>query len=286
MKEVVDRGCKEEGISIRALCKRAGMSAQNYYAMRRDRQRRQFDEDLIVELVKEQRRLHPRIGTRKLLVLLRPELEEAGIQIGRDRLFELLGERELLVARKRTWPKTTNSRHSLPVFRNLISDGEVNGANQVWVSDLTYIRTEEGFMYAAVIMDRFSRKIVGAHIGDSLEAQGCIKALEMALADLPGECFPIHHSDRGSQYCCHEYVQRLQQRGLPISMTEENHCYENAHAERVIGILKGEYEMDATFRSKRQARESFYQAIDLYNSCRPHLSLNYAVPEQVHREVA
>jgi transposase InsO family protein len=284
--EVVEHGAQEAGIRISELCKRVGMSRQNYYAARRQRHRREIDEDLIVERVKEERRVQPRIGTRKLLFLLQPELEEAGVHIGRNRFFELLGFRGLLVERKHSWPKTTNSRHSLPVFRNLLNDREPTGPNQVWVSDLTYIRTAEGFMYGAVIMDKFSRKIVGAHIGDSLEALGCIKALEGALAELPANRFPIHHSDRGCQYCCHEYVRRLRERGLSISMTEQNHCYENAHAERVIGILKQEYEMDATFRTKRQAMAGFYQAVELYNYRRPHLSLNYAVPEQVHRQAA
>lgn len=280
MNRVAGNGSQAAGISM--LCKRVGMSRQNYYASRRQRQRREIDEDLIVELVNEERRVQPRIGTRKLLFLLQPELVEAGVTIGRDRFFELLGSRGLLVERKRSWPKTTNSRHSLPVFRNLLLEREPTAPNQVWVSDLTYIRTDEGFMYAAVIMDKFSRKIVGAHIGDSLEALGCIKALDIALADLPANRFPIHHSDRGCQYCCHEYVKRLQVRGLSISMTEQNHCYENAHAERVIGILKQEYEMDATFRTTQHAITSFHQAVALYNYRRPHLSLSYRTPGQVH----
>jgi putative transposase len=283
---VVESGAKEAGVYIGRLCERVGMSRQNYYAARRHRQRRRVDEDLVVELVNEQRRLQPRLGGRKLLYLVEPELTEAGVRIGRDRFFEVLGERGLLVERKRGWPKTTNSRHALPVFHNLVAGLELTGPNQVWVSDLTYIRTEEGFMYAAVVMDKYSRKIVGEHIGDSLEALGCVLALEMALRELPGNCFPIHHSDRGSQYCCHEYVEKLQARELAISMTEQNHCYENAHAERVIGILKQEYEMDATFKTKRQAREAFKQAVNLYNYRRPHLSLKYEVPAEVHGRAA
>jgi transposase InsO family protein len=262
------------------------MSRQNYYAARRLRQRREVDEALIVELVQRERRRQPRVGGRKLLHLLRADLEEAEVSIGRDRFFEVLAEHDLLVAPKPRGPHTTNSRHSLPVFRNLLKDREPTAPNQVWVSDLTYIRTDEGFMYGALIMDKFSRKIVGAHIGDSLEAAGCIKALEAALGELPSNRFPIHHSDRGCQYCCHEYVRRLRARGLSISMTEVNHCYENAQAERVIGILKQEYELGASFRTKRQAVRSFYQAIELYNHHRPHLSLDFAVPESIHRKAA
>lgn len=279
-------GGAHEGISIQALCDRVGMSRQNYYAVRKERHRREIDEGLIVELVKQQRREQPRLGSRKLLYLLEPELAAAGVAIGRDRFFEVLGKHDLLVEKKRTWPKTTCSRHSLPVFRNLVIEREPTAPNQVWVSDLTYIRTDEGFLYAAVIMDLFSRRIVGWHIGDSLESEGCLQALDMALGDLPADRFPIHHSDRGCQYCCHGYVERLTDRGLSISMTEKNHCYENAHAERVIGILKQEYEMDAAFKTKQQARAAFVQAIDLYNHRRPHLSLGYCTPAEVHARAA
>jgi len=283
---VVDQGAQNAGIHVSQLCARVGMSRQNYYAARRHRGRREIDEALIVECVRQERRLQPRIGVRKLLFLLQGALAEAGVAIGRDRFIEVLRAHGLLVERKRTWPRTTQSRHTLPVFYNLVAGLELTAPNQVWVSDLTYIRTEEGFLYGAVIMDRFSRKIVGAHIGDSLEAQGCIQALEAALADLPADRFPIHHSDRGCQYCCHDYVARLQERGLSISMTEQNHCYENAHAERVIGTLKQEYELDATFRTKEDAMRAFYQAVEVYNRFRPHLSLNYEVPARVHERAA
>ena len=286
MNEVVQQGGKEEGLSIRRLCGRVGMSRQNYYVARRYRQRRQIDEELVVKLVQTERQVQPRLGTRKLLYLLRPEWEKAGVSLGRDRFFNLLNDRKLLVDRKRAGPKTTNSRHSLPVFHNLIRDKEVTAPHQVWVSDLTYVRTEEGFLFASLITDMYSRKIVGGYIGDSLESIGCQKALEAALEQLPTGRFPIHHSDRGCQYCCHEYVERLQKRGLSISMTEEAHCYENAVAERVNGILKQEYELDATFRTQEQAREAFEQALRLYNERRPHLKLNYKTPSEAHRQAA
>lgn len=262
------------------------MSRQNYYAARRLRKRREVDESMIEELVKQERRQQPRIGGRKLLHLIRPDLEEAGVEIGRDRFFEVLADKNLLVVRKPGRAHTTNSRHSLPVFRNLLTDMEFNSPNQVWVSDLTYIRTDEGFLYAALITDKISRKIVGAHIGDSLEAEGCLKALDEALADLPEGKYPIHHSDRGCQYCCHAYVDRLRDHGLSISMTEVMHCYENALAERVNGILKQEYELDRTFRSKAQAKKAFKQAVWLYNHRRPHMSLDYRFPAEVHEEAA
>jgi transposase InsO family protein len=262
------------------------MSRQNYYAARRLRLRRQVDEDLIVELVRRERCVQPRLGGRKLLYLLQNDLKEAGIEIGRDRFFEVLAERDLLVAPKPGTPHTTNSRHSLPVFHNLLAGRSLCAPNEAWVSDLTYIRTDEGFLYAALITDAYSRKIVGAHIGDSLEAEGCLVALDKALGELPDGKKPIHHSDQGCQYCCHLYVERLQAREMPVSMTETLHCYENALAERVNGILKQEYDLDRTFRTKAQAMEAFEQAVHLYNHRRPHLMLGYRVPADVHKEAA
>jgi len=262
------------------------MSRQNYYAARRLRQRRQIDEEMILELVRSERKLQPRLGGRKLMRLISAGLNEAGVGIGRDRFFELLAESDLLVVPKPGTPRTTNSRHSLPVFHNLIAGKTVSAPNEAWVSDLTYIRTDEGFLYAALITDAYSRKIVGAHIGDSLEAEGCLHALEKALNKLPIGKHPIHHSDRGCQYCCHEYVNRLQSSGLAISMTQVMHCYENAQAERVNGILKQEYELDARFRTKAQARKAFDQAVWLYNHRRPHLKLDYRFPAEVHAEAA
>jgi transposase InsO family protein len=262
------------------------MSRQNYYAARRLRQRREVDEGMIVELVKRERRMQPRIGGRKLLHLLSPELAEAGVKVGRDRFFEVLAEADLLVVPKPGRPHTTNSRHCLPVFSNLLASRVLQAPNEAWASDLTYIRTDEGFLYASLITDAFSRKIVGYSIGDTLEAEGCLKALDLALSELSEDKHPIHHSDRGTQYCCHDYVDRLRSRNMPISMTEVMHCYENALAERVNGILKQEYEMDRTFRTKAQARVAFLQAVWLYNNRRPHLSLNYRFPADVHAEAA
>ena len=286
MNVVVDRGSKQAGISVSELCDRVKMSRQNYYAARRLRLRWQVDEGLILQLVRRERQTQPRLGGRKLLYLLQEDLEEAGVEIGRDRFFEVLAENGLLVAPKPGAPRTTNSRHSLPVFRNLLAGKVLKGPNEAWVSDLTYIRTDEGFLYAALITDAYSRKIVGAHIGDTLEAEGCLRALDQALGALLEGKKPLHHSDRGCQYCCHEYVNRLQARGLEISMTEVMHCYENALAERVNGILKQEYEMDRTFRTKAQAIKAFEQAVWYYNHRRPHTKLGYRFPADVHSEAA
>jgi transposase InsO family protein len=259
------------------------MTRQNYYARRKERQRKEIEADLVVQLVMAERQLQPRLGTRKLHSLYREELAQAGVKIGRDRMFEVLRERGLLVEPQRAeHPCTTNSYHCLPVFGNRIKDLEVKKPNEVWVGDLTYIPTEEGFVYLALLTDKKSRKIVGYHCGDSLEAQGCLCALEMALRDLPAGIFPIHHSDQGTQYCCHAYVDKLTEHGLTISMTERNHCAENALAERMNGILKSEYGLGRCWPSKAQARLAVDQAVQLYNTRRPHSALSFRVPADVH----
>ncbi len=258
------------------------MSRQNVYKGRRNRQRRAVDEQLIVELVRMERRIQPRLGGRKLYGMLKRELEEAGVKVGRDRFFEVLRAQGLLVEPLPRSPRTTYSRHSLPVFRNRLKERVVRGPNEAWVADLTYVRTEEGYLYLSVIMDAWSRKIVGRSVADTLEAEGALEALEQALGQLPREMRPLHHSDRGCQYCSHAYVERLERAGLEISMTERWHCYENAQAERVIGILKQEYYLGGTFRTKSQARRAIEEAIELYNRRRPHGALNNQTPEQVH----
>jgi transposase InsO family protein len=234
-------------------------------------------------LVREERRRQPRIGVRKLRYMVGERLRSAGVEVGRDRFFEVMRGAGMLVIKKARTKRTTQSRHSLPVFRNRVKGMELRGPNEVWVSDLTYVRTDEGFVYAAVIMDAWSRKVVGMHVGDSLESIGCQQALREALRDLPEGKSPIHHSDRGCQYCCHEYVAMLREAGMEVSMTEEMHCYENAQAERVIGILKGEYELDQTFQTKAGARAAAEEARTLYNTIRTHTALKYQVPSVAHR---
>jgi putative transposase len=264
------------------------MTRQNYYKQRSKREASEVDADLVVCLVREVRRRHPRMGYKKLYHLLGPRLKSLGVVVGRDRFGDVLRARGMLVPQLPRVPRTTDSRHSLPILRNLISDLEPTGPNQIWVSDLTYIRLEgDGkYAYLSLIMDLHSRKIVGYHCCDNLEAAGCVAALDRALIDLPADRYPIHHSDRGCQYCCHQYVDRLRSRDLPISMTEKNHCYENAFAERLNGILKQEYGLRLTFSDLKEARKMVAQAVWLYNSQRPHLSLSYRTPAEVHEPAA
>jgi transposase InsO family protein len=259
------------------------MTAQNYYARRCSRRRREVEVELVLALVRAEREQQPRLGGRKLYFMIAPELKAAGVKLGRDRLFEELGKVGLLVARKPSeWPKTTHFDPNLPVFKNLIKRRKVTGPNQVWVADITYIRTEEAFMCLALITDRWSRKIVGYHLGESLATAQVPKALAMALRGLKAGERPIHHSDRGCQYASHDYVAGVRKAGLRMSMTQSNHSAENALAERVNGILKLEYWLDANFASRPEARQATGHGIRMYNTRRPHTALKFATPEQVH----
>ncbi len=262
------------------------MSRQNFYKRRRTRQRRGVDESLIKKLVQAERALQPRLGGLKLYKLLSDEMCAAGVRVGRDRFLKTLKKQGLLLEPLPKAPRTTNSRHSLPVFRNIIKEMEVTGVNQVFVSDITYLRTRDEFVYLSLVTDVHSRKIVGYHLGETLEASETLTALEMALSELPEGASPIHHSDRGCQYCSHEYIKRLNKHGVKISMTEENHCAENALAERINGILKQEYAMKNEFGTLAQARAAVDEAVYLYNNRRPHRALQLRTPEQVYRAAA
>lgn len=262
------------------------MSRQNYYKTRKKRACQAIDEALIKRLVLDERALHPRMGGRKLLKILSPKLSKYGVSVGRDRFFKVLKRHNLLVEKLSSSPRTTNSYHTLPVFLNKVKDKDLTGTNQVWAADITYLRKRDTFMYLSLITDMYSRKIVGYHLGSSLDTEETLKALKMALRNKPKGSHPIHHSDRGCQYCSHEYVDALKQSGLHVSMTEQNHCSENALAERLNGILKQEYGLGYSFKKAHHMHQAVKQAVWLYNTKRPHCSLGLETPEYIHQLAA
>jgi putative transposase len=277
------------GLGIGLLCDSVGMTRQNYYKQRRLRVRESVDESLVLALIHRERRRHPRMGCRKLMHLLGADLESAEVKIGRDRFFALLGRHDLLIERRRNYARTTNSWHGFRVYPNGAKDLVLTGPHQLLVSDITYIRTLEGFMFLSLVMDAFSRAIVGYDSSDSLEMEGALRALSMAQDQLPGlrtTIRPMHHSDRGSQYCCAAYIAQLKENQMSISMTEANHCYENSRAERLNGILKQEYGLGATFKDKAGVQRAVGEAVELYNDHRPHGALGNRVPMSVHRDAA
>lgn len=285
MKAVVNSR-KETIASTEQVCNCFNLHRDAYYKYRERFKQRKAVENQILELVKEERKLQARVGTVKLLKELRSSFEALGIKVGRDRLFDILRAHDMLVKRKRFSCKTTDSYHRFHKYNNLVKDMEITATNQVWVSDITYIRTVNGFCYLALITDIYSRKIVGYDISDSLELAGCLRALKKAIASARPKAGLVHHSDRGIQYCSNQYVGALKNRGIRISMTEENHCYENAIAERVNGILKDEFYLDQCFFSTKNARTATKSAIKIYNNKRLHISLGYKTPNMVFKSVA
>lgn len=243
-------------------------------------------EKTVLSIVKNRRKSLPREGVRKLIKSLDYQFEKANLKVGRDTLFSILRKHNMLTHRKKYSCRTTNSLHRFYKYKNIIKDVEVNRPNQVWVSDITYIRTVRGFCYLALITDAYSRKIIGYDLSNSLELGGCIRALNKALYKTRSIEGLIHHSDRGIQYCSNVYTQILKRNRIAISMTEENHCYENALAERVNGILKDEFYLDQTFDSIEHAKRTTKNAIKLYNEIRLHLSLDFKTPNHVHQNAA
>jgi putative transposase len=257
-----------------------------YCKCRARNEHRESVDSKVIELVKVERNIQPRVGIRKLHRELRVAFCKSDIKVGRDRLFDILRVNDMLVNRKKASFKTTKSYHHFHKYSNLIKDLNITAPNQVWVSNITYITTVKGFCYLALITDLYSRKIVGYDISDSLELAGCLRALKKALANAKPAGGLVHHSDRGIQYCSKQYVSKLLKRKVKISMTEENHCYENAVAEGVNGILKDKFYLDQCFVNTSNAKVATRNAIDIYNNKRLHLSLGYKTPEHVYSKVA
>jgi transposase InsO family protein len=256
------------------------MTRQNYYKRRRVLTARAVDEQLVLDLVGRERGRQPRLGARKLLHVLGPEWKTAGVAMGRDRFLGLLRRHDLLVPHRARLARTTWSGHGFRVYPNLAKDLELKAPHQLLVADITYIRTREGFLYLSLMMDGFSRAVVGFDCSDSLEVEGALRTLRMAQRQLPAGSQTVHHSDRGIQYCCGAYVEALG--SLRASMTEQNHCYENGQAERLNGILKGEYGLGETFARKALVPPAVRESVKLYNWHRPHMALGYRTPMAVH----
>lgn len=238
----------------------------------------------VVGLVNEVRRQMPRLGTRKLQEVLQEEFMQEGLRVGRDKMFSILREAHLLIRPKRRYVQTTDSRHWMRQYPNLIQSLEIVRCEQVWVSDITYIPTDEGFGYLSLVTDAYSKKIMGYAFRLDLTKEGPLEALAMAIKRRRYPWEPLlHHSDRGYQYCSRDYVDLLEQNQIRISMTQNGNPYDNAIAERVNGILKNEFLLQDSFQFFALAARVIRESITIYNSQRPHLSLNLQTPDQVHQ---
>lgn len=243
-------------------------------------------ERIILQRVKQLRCILPHTGVRKLKIMLADPGYGLPINVGRDMLLKLLGENKMLVKPPKYFHQTTYSKHNLPSYPNLLKGKRITAVNQVWVSDITYLQLpDRKYHYLFLVTDYASRKIIGYALKNSLASEGAIEALQMAC-DLsnPDDGF-IHHSDHGVQYCSKNYLELLRKNNAQISMTGPNHCYDNAVAERVNGILKQEFGLGDIIPNLTAATKLTHQAITLYNNVRLHTSLGFKTPTLMYRSL-
>lgn len=276
---------KRQGPRLKQAIEVLGYSRDAYYKRRRRQRKQKVLESIVLDAVRAIRIKQPRVGTRKLLA----RLQSQQIQIGRDSLFKLLRNKDMLVCKKKKATRTTYSNHSYVVAPNRLKNLKVTRPLEVLVGDITYLRLEEGkFAYLYLLTDYYSRRIVGHHVSKDLSHYSALIALHKVVANVGEEQIKgaIHHTDRGCQYCCHDYLQVLAKYGIIPSMTDENHCYQNAVAERVNGILKDELDLDSEFTTFSSLKNAVDDAILVYNEERTHWSLHLKTPNQVFEYAA
>ena len=273
-----------EEFPVRRLCCFFQVTAQAYYKGLKESEKQTLQDDLIIDLVHQVRRGNNKMGGKKLYRVLQTDIHRIDASMGRDKFYNLLRRRSLLVKRRRKYAVTTNSFHRFRVYANELKDFVPQGPHQAWVCDITYVRITKGFVYLFLITDAYSRKIIGWQLSDSLALKGALEALSMAVRQCPCPDGLIHHSDRGFQYCSPEYINKLKDNGIQISMAQAGNCYENAMAERVNGILKDEYGLDQAFANQKHAYQATKQGIKAYNEQRPHWALSLQIPAKVHQQ--
>jgi putative transposase len=270
--------------NLSRLCTLSGYSRQAYYKGLVEKEQQAFVGQVIVQKVIAYRKVQVRIGGRKLLLLLKPFMQQHQLKIGRDAFFTLLRDNWLLIGkRRRGKPKTTYSNHWMRKYPNLAENLRPVCAGGLWVSDITYIDLYDGNGYLSLVTDAYSRKIVGYHLSEHLCASGPVTALEMAIGGCGDTTGLIHHSDRGVQYCCNDYIEILQKHQIGISMTQSGDPRENAIAERVNGILKTEVLKQEVFADITAAKAAITEAVETYNYLRPHSSVAMLTPALAHR---
>ena len=271
-------------MSINRSCQLFGYTRQAYYKRKKMRKENEQEEQQVLQLVQEKRLKMPRLGTRKLYFLLQEDFRQKALKLGRDKLFTLLRSHHLLIRPRKRYTKTTDSKHWLHKHKNQVAELEIVRPEQVIVSDITYILTDEGYSYLSLVSDAYSKQIMGHHLARDLKAEGPLQALKMAIKNRKYNQPLIHHTDRGLQYCCADYQQVLERAGIRPSMTEQYDPYQNAVAERINGILKDEFYIGDGFSSHEQAQQVIKEAIAVYNNLRPHQSCHLLTPKQMHQQ--
>ena len=267
------------------FCSLFGYTKQAYYKCSSGSKQHLIKEQQAKAAVLHLRRQMPRIGTRKLHFMLREQFKAAQIKVGRDKLFALLRTEGLLIIKRKKYTVTTNSKHWMHKYPNLIKELLIHRPEQLWVADITYMEAHESNSYLHLITDAYSKQVMGYELCNDMEASSTLKALQMAIGNRKYPQQPlIHHSDRGLQYCSKLYVNHLLKNKIQISMTENGDPYENAVAERMNGILKDEFGLSEKMDDLRDALQQTQQSIQIYNKLRPHLSCQYLTPIQMHQQ--
>jgi len=265
------------------VCGLFGLTRQAYYSYLWRQQETTLEESIVLELIQGIRQDQPKLGGRKLYYLLEEDIRSHHIKMGRDAFFDLLSRNNLLVKRRKIKPYTTSSLHHYKKHPNLIENIHISAPNQLWASDIAYLKTENGFVYLSLITDAYSKKSVGSHVSNNLSSLNNLIALNNALKTLDKPVpVLIHHSDRGSQYCSKDYTDVLKKNHILISMTENGDPRENAIAERINGTIKNELLEHIKIIDLPDAVQQVQRAIAIYNQQRPHLSCGYLTPEQAH----
>ncbi len=267
-----------------ALCGAFGFTRQAYYKLLKSKSKEKSINEKVLKMVQRVRKRESCLGTLKVHGIIKPELEQEAIKMGREKLNTLLREEQMLVRRKKKFTRTTDSNHRYKRWPNLLKDMELTAPEQAWVSDITYISTRKGFNYLFLVTDAYSKQIMGYYLGESLKIENACSALKKAISNrrYPGREL-IHHSDRGLQYSHPNYIKLEMDNGIKPSMTTKYDPYENAIAERVNGILKTEFDVGGVFPSTEMAKREIKTAIQIYNYERPHMSCQMMTPWEAHR---
>lgn len=271
-------------MSLSRCCRLFGLSRQSIYQSEARSAQREKQLAAIAPLVTELRMEMPRLGTRKMYYLLKERFEDMGVKIGRDAFFDYLRREQLLIKPRKLYVRTTDSKHWMRKHPNLLTNTQAKAPEEVFVSDITYVKSRQGTHYLSLVTDAYSRKIMGYRLADDMRAETVKDALTMAINNKVSNKATIHHSDRGVQYCSDVYQKELASAGMKPSMTDGYDCYQNALAERINGILKGEFLIDKS-PSIDELQKMVTQSIDIYNEKRPHLNLGMKTPNFVHDKV-
>lgn len=274
---------EEKTFKVKWIYESFGISKQAYYQQITREKVRDLQREKIIDWVIDYRKELPKTGTRKLYEYLQPKMQQANIKMGRDAINDLLRFRGMLIKKTKRYFITTDSKHFFYKSPNLLTELNITHSEQVFVSDITYIKTDAGHAYLALVTDAYSRKIMGWSLQDNMKVSMVKEALNMAHKNcIFNHKNIIHHSDRGIQYCCPDYSQYAENKGFILSTTQQYDPYENAIAERINGILKYEFGLRNTIKSIQIAQQMMAQATELYNNLRMHWSLDLKRPQEVH----